>query len=372
MSFVGGVFRFADFSGRLGCDSLAKRPARGFCAGAGLDDSRRPWRVSDCSELANVASANVCPERSRRIRPRARAGTGVSEGNGRVWCTNEERPETPRSVMSLPACAVASRRRTRHALLAAQPHAHSEAASEYRRSRNDAARDAGAAFAGLSPPRDVWVVTNAEQAAAVRRELPEIPPSHVLAEPVGANTAAAIGLAAIHLAHEHGDALMAVLPSDSYIADAAAIARSCARRWISRARREISWFWAFRPRVRRPATAISSAAAWRSRPRGVAAYAVRRFTEKPALPVARKYVASGKLSLECGNVFLARLHVSGRLCAAFFRRPTRRLQELAKSIGTRRYTSALRRIYPRIEEYFRRLRDHGAGHARRRIGHAFS
>ncbi len=53
-----------------------------------------------------------------------------------------------------------------------------------------------------------------------------VPASHILAEPAGCNTAAAIGLAAVHLVHEHGDALMAVLPSDSYIADAARYRRS--------------------------------------------------------------------------------------------------------------------------------------------------
>ena len=51
----------------------------------------------------------------------------------------------------------------------------------------------------LVPPKNIWVVTNVEQAAAVRREMRGVPASHVLAEPVGRNTAAAIGLAAIHL-----------------------------------------------------------------------------------------------------------------------------------------------------------------------------
>src|SRR5271169_2472797 len=55
----------------------------------------------------------------------------------------------------------------------------------------------------LVSSRHLWVVTNVEQAAAVRRQLKGVPPSHILAEPVGRNTAAAIGLAAMHLAHEH-------------------------------------------------------------------------------------------------------------------------------------------------------------------------
>src|ERR1700720_3450502 len=67
--------------------------------------------------------------------------------------------------------------------------------------------------------KNFWAVTNVEQAAGVRREMRGVPSTHILAEPVGRNTAAAIGLAAIHLAHECGDAIMAVLPPDSYISD---------------------------------------------------------------------------------------------------------------------------------------------------------
>src|SRR5579862_3143094 len=59
-------------------------------------------------------------------------------------------------------------------------------------------RETAARLEPLIPSSDLWVVTNVEQAAAVRRELPGVPASHVLAEPVGRNTAAAIGLAAIH------------------------------------------------------------------------------------------------------------------------------------------------------------------------------
>src|ERR1700739_25378 len=64
----------------------------------------------------------------------------------------------------------------------------------------------------------IWTVTNAEQAAAVRKQVPAAPRKRVLTEPVGRNTAVAIGLAAIHVRHAaRGDALMAVLPADHYI-----------------------------------------------------------------------------------------------------------------------------------------------------------
>ncbi len=74
-----------------------------------------------------------------------------------------------------------------------------------------------ARLAPMFSDADLWVVTNREQAAAVRKQLPKIPGAQILAEPVGRNTAAAIGLAAIHLTKKSGDALMAVLPADHYI-----------------------------------------------------------------------------------------------------------------------------------------------------------
>ena len=68
-----------------------------------------------------------------------------------------------------------------------------------------------ARLAPLIPPSHMWVVTNTEQAASVRRQLPRVPASQILAEPVGRNTAAAIGLAAAGVAV--GDAAHACPPT---------------------------------------------------------------------------------------------------------------------------------------------------------------
>src|SRR5437660_6679696 len=70
----------------------------------------------------------------------------------------------------------------------------------------------------LIPAERIWTVTNAEQAAAVRKQVPAAARKRVLIEPMGMNTAVAIGLAAIHVRHvARGDALMTVLPADHYI-----------------------------------------------------------------------------------------------------------------------------------------------------------
>src|SRR5260370_21120470 len=70
----------------------------------------------------------------------------------------------------------------------------------------------------LIPAERMWTVTNAEQAAAVSKQVPAAARKRVLIEPRGLNTAVAIGLAAIHVRHAaRGDALMAVLPADHFI-----------------------------------------------------------------------------------------------------------------------------------------------------------
>src|SRR3974390_2602661 len=51
----------------------------------------------------------------------------------------------------------------------------------------------------LVPPDRIWSVTNAEQAAALKKQLPRTARQRVLTEPVGRNTTIAIALAAIHV-----------------------------------------------------------------------------------------------------------------------------------------------------------------------------
>ena len=70
----------------------------------------------------------------------------------------------------------------------------------------------------VSPDR-ILVVTGRSHAVELIRRLPEIPAKNVIIEPVGRNTAACIGLAALHIQERCKDAVMLVLPSDHRIAD---------------------------------------------------------------------------------------------------------------------------------------------------------
>jgi mannose-1-phosphate guanylyltransferase len=196
--------------------------------------------------------------------------------------------------------------------------------------------------------RNCWVVTNSEQASAVRRELPRVPASHILAEPVGRNTAAAIALTAIHLAHEHGDALMAVLSSDAHIANVKKY-RSLLRVALEHASTP-GQLVVFGVPPTRPETGYG----YIERGARVAAsasseiFAVRRFTEKPEAALARRYVASGKYFWNAG-MFFWRVSTFLELLRRFLPVTHAALKELAGTIGTRRYASALQKIYPQLD-----------------------
>jgi mannose-1-phosphate guanylyltransferase len=200
----------------------------------------------------------------------------------------------------------------------------------------------------MFPPGRIWVVTNSEQAAAVRRELPRLPHSHILSEPAGRNTAAAIGLAAIHLRHQRGDALMAVLPADHHIRDVRRYRRIvCSALALARVPGNLAVLGI--PPTR-PETGFGyiERGGVAARPEGLAAYAVRRFTEKPTLPVAQRYVASRRYFWNAG-MFFWRVSTFLENLRKFLPATHAALEELARTIGTRRYAKELRRIYARLE-----------------------
>ena len=93
---------------------------------------------------------------------------------------------------------------------------------------------------------------------------------------------------------------------------------------------------------------LIEAGAATARVRNIHASAVRRFTEKPALPVARRYVASGKYFWNAG-IFFWRVSTFLQCLRRFLPATHDALMRLADAIGTRKYAAALGRIYPRLE-----------------------
>lgn len=146
----------------------------------------------------------------------------------------------------------------------------------------------------LVPASRIVVVTNREQAPAVRRQLPGV--KHILAEPVGRNTAPCIAWAAQYIARRDPQAVMAVLPSDSHIENAAAY-RQVVRAALGLAGREnVLITVGIQPT--RPATGYGYVQSGKALAAGF--WKAKRFVEKPDLATAKRFVASGDYRWNAG------------------------------------------------------------------------
>ena len=148
-------------------------------------------------------------------------------------------------------------------------------------------------LAGLVDPEDVFVITNAEQRAAVLEVCPDLDPAKVIGEPVGRDTAAAVGLAAVLVRREDPAASFAMLPADAVIHDAKGLCATLET--------------AFQVAEDQPVlTTIGITADFPATGYGYIqqgsklgeyaqreVYHVQRFVEKPDLDTARTYLASG-------------------------------------------------------------------------------
>src|SRR6266581_3427239 len=194
----------------------------------------------------------------------------------------------------------------------------------------------------------IWTVTNAEQASAVRKQVPAAARKRVLIEPMGLNTAVAIGLAAIHVRHTaHADALMAVLPADHYIEQPQKF------REIVNAALDVAREPGRMVVLGIPPTRPETGFGYIERGEAVAAdgfpvFAVRRFTEKPELHLAQEYVASGSYHWNAG-MFFWRVSTFLENLKRFLPKTHAALEKLAGFIGTRSYERKLRSIYPKLE-----------------------
>lgn len=159
----------------------------------------------------------------------------------------------------------------------------------------------------------VVVVTAADQAPLVAEHAAAAGVTvDVLAEPVARNTAAAMGLAVVHLLHRDPDAVLGALPADQHVGDEAAMARAIERAFaaaergamVNGVRRDLICTIGLTPT--RPDTGFGYLELGADADLGVPGVRdVARFVEKPDLATAEAYLAGGR-HLWNGGMFFVR------------------------------------------------------------------
>jgi mannose-1-phosphate guanylyltransferase len=158
----------------------------------------------------------------------------------------------------------------------------------------------GRRLAELCPPERVVVVTAAAQAALVRAALPALARDHLIVEPMARNTAAALGLAAVHLADRDAGAIMGVFPADHHIADPAGFSRVAQRAFALAEDHDVIVTIGVVPA--RPETGFGYLQVGERF--GAHAEVVSRFVEKPDAGAARAYLAAGDHLWNAGMIFV--------------------------------------------------------------------
>lgn len=74
-------------------------------------------------------------------------------------------------------------------------------------------------IAPIIPAERVWIITNERYIDLVQQQLPDVPTSNIIGEPVARNTAPCVGSAAALLREKDPDATMVVLPADHRISN---------------------------------------------------------------------------------------------------------------------------------------------------------
>jgi mannose-1-phosphate guanylyltransferase len=140
----------------------------------------------------------------------------------------------------------------------------------------------------------VMIVTGDSHVEGTRAAVPGV---EILAEPVGRNTAAAIGLAAATLALRDPDAVLLVLPADQHVTDKAAFARALDAALVAVERDDVIATIGITPT--RPETGFGYLEVGGTPVDGVAT-PVKRFVEKPDRATAEQYLASGRYLWNAG------------------------------------------------------------------------
>src|SRR5436309_3655817 len=196
----------------------------------------------------------------------------------------------------------------------------------------------------LAPAKRFWVITNQDLHREVTAQLPGLEKNQIIAEPVGRNTAPAIGLAAFILQRIDSEAVIGLFPSDRVIGDERHFREALLRGIELAAAGGNIVVLGIRPT--RPETGYGYIEAGIKDERG--ALRVRRFTEKPdaeraaGFLAAENYFWNSSMFLWSARTLVDALH-------EHLPKTAQVLEQIAHAFGTRKFAATFRRLYPKCE-----------------------
>jgi mannose-1-phosphate guanylyltransferase len=220
----------------------------------------------------------------------------------------------------------------------------------------------------LAKGKQFWVITNDDLRDPIVRQLKKLDKRQILAEPVGRNTAPAIGLAAFLLERRDPGAVIGMFPSDHVISDEkrfradiqhaaeiAAAGPNIVVIGIKPTRAETGYGYIEVSTGKKQPTAVShQPSALKAESRKLTTdpehpvLDVRRFTEKPNADVAEQFVRAGSFFWNSG-MFVWGARTLADALREHLPNTAPLLEEIAASYGSRKFEKTFARLYPKCE-----------------------
>ncbi len=197
----------------------------------------------------------------------------------------------------------------------------------------------------IAPSENFWIITNGDLRNNIARQLKTLPKKQIVAEPIGRNTAPAIGLAAFILHRQNPDAVLGLFPSDQVIEKEKQFRRDLQTGIALAAAGENIVVMGVKPT--RPETGygyIEAGAAYQGE-----VVRVSRFREKPEKAVAEQFLAAGNFYWNSG-MFLWSAKTLVNALREYLPATAVLLEKIADTWGTRKFDETLRKLYPKCED----------------------
>jgi mannose-1-phosphate guanylyltransferase len=191
----------------------------------------------------------------------------------------------------------------------------------------------------LFPPERILVVTGRSYISEMRADAPMIPQENFIGEPYGRDNGPAVALALQHLHHRNPDAIVAMVTADHYIRDEERFRGALmAAHQIASEGRIVTL--GIQPTYAATGFGYIQRGTREGAYNGFDAFRALKFTEKPSLATAERFVASRQYSWNSGMFIWS---VAQGLAEFARQQPaiTRVLDQIRGSIGSAGYDAAL-------------------------------
>jgi len=202
-------------------------------------------------------------------------------------------------------------------------------------------------LSGLFSSQDIFVIAAKHHLPAIAKDLVELPAENLIGEPVGRDTANAVGLSAAILGARDPEATMGIFTADHLIEPIETFGAAMGLAY-EMAEKHPEYLCTFGIKPTSPHTGLGYV--HRGQPMDKAGtYEVLEFKEKPDLTTAREYVASGEYYWNSG-MFVWKISTILEQLRRLLPQNAERLMELGKNYNQAGWEAMAEEVYPKLQK----------------------